>query len=433
MADTIPSIIPLDPMDRPMIWFETISALMIQLELKFEHEINEERLAKAVLLTLDSEPVLGCRLVDHWRKPYWMRLESINDDVLIRAASHDEYGKFKEKVINPYSGPQMRACLYNNDNGASLLIKVTHHAADAAGVRDVARVMSENYARLKQYPDYKPEPNLTRSENAIRLLRVVPQGERRRLKSQFREYMKKVNSGEGTFRLSIERAPVDSLFYIHNTLIRDQTESLTLYGRQYEATLNDVLISAFFRAQAEVGGWDGQKNLRITTTIDLRRHLEGKQSSAVANLSLSLSYWPDLARDLGAEFSDTLKKVSAATRQRKVHYFGLDMFVFIWPMLVYLPHRMAVKGVRDNLEKEYKKGNWADTFTNMGTIDPAGVTFDHKPTEAILLPPPSYPPYCLLGASQYDGALTLSMAGYSAHRDISAKLLAAMANELASL
>ena len=36
------------------------------------------------------------------------------------------------------------------------------------------------------------------------------------------------------------------------------------------------------------GNWDGQSNLRITTTMDMRRYLEKKKASAVINLSLSL-------------------------------------------------------------------------------------------------------------------------------------------------
>ena len=61
MPGEVPPILPVDPLDRPMMWFETISALMIQLELKFDGQLDETRLAQAARLTVDAEPVLGRR------------------------------------------------------------------------------------------------------------------------------------------------------------------------------------------------------------------------------------------------------------------------------------------------------------------------------------------------------------------------------------
>ncbi len=48
---------------------------MLQLEMEFEGGLDVKRLAKAVDLTLDAEPVLGCRFADNRYKACFERLE----------------------------------------------------------------------------------------------------------------------------------------------------------------------------------------------------------------------------------------------------------------------------------------------------------------------------------------------------------------------
>ena len=432
MPGHIPETLPVDPLDRPMMWFETISALMIQLELKFDGQLDQNRLARAAWLTVDAEPVLGCRLVHHWRNPCWKRIEAKLEDVFETAASPEEYEAFLQKTLDPYKGPQIRTSLWNDSAGARLLIKVAHHAADAAGVKDVCRVMGSIYNQLDQDPGYRPEPNLSRPENGIKLYGLVPKNERTALKRQYNEYIKQGHVGEGTFRLPFDREPADSgFFYTNRTLAPDQVASMVKYGGSRQATLNDLMVAAMFRAQVSAGGWKGNGQLRVSTTIDLRRHLPERRATAVANLSLSLGAWPNLGLDLGTNFSDTLQKVTAATRKRKDKYFGLDMLVFVWPLLTTIPHALAIRGVRRSLDREHRSNNLADAFTNMGAIDPNDVTFDAKPVEAVLLPPAGFPPFFLMGASGYDGALNLSITGYGVKKDVMENFLDDMVKELA--
>lgn len=424
------AFLPLDPMDRPLVWFESTGQMMIQLELEFASQLDADRLADAALLTLEREPVLKCRLSHHWFKPSWQPVEVEKADLVLLATSRFDYESFKQAGIDTYAGPQIRVCLWNQSQGAHLLIKVAHHAADAAGVKDVARVMSFIYGELSKNPGFKPRPNLTRLENTAQLLCAVPKDKRRSLRRQFHCYMKNVHKNHGTYRLPFENGKIESPFFIQYTFAKDKVDFLTRYGHENAATLNDLLVSAFFRAQVKNGNWDGQRNLRITTTIDMRRHLEGKKASAVSNLSLSLSSWPDLGNELGDGFADTLNKVTAIIKRRKENYFGLDAFLYVWPMIRFMPHALAGRLVRNLMKKELQNGNLTDAFTNMGAINPADVCFDDQPTMAALLPPPLYPPHFVMGASGYDGTLTISVGSYTDQKALSEHFLDTMATEL---
>ena len=50
-----------------------IADFMLQMELVFEHGLDAQRLARALELMLDAQPVLGCRLVTEKKKVYWER------------------------------------------------------------------------------------------------------------------------------------------------------------------------------------------------------------------------------------------------------------------------------------------------------------------------------------------------------------------------
>lgn len=41
--------------------------------ISLDSRIDESQLAKAIRLTLDAEPVLGCQFIPRWWLPYWQR------------------------------------------------------------------------------------------------------------------------------------------------------------------------------------------------------------------------------------------------------------------------------------------------------------------------------------------------------------------------
>jgi NRPS condensation-like uncharacterized protein len=154
------------------------------------------------------------------------------------------------------------------------------------------------------------------------------------------------------------------------------------------------------------------------------------QASAVANLSLWGEGWPSLGTDLGEDFSATLDRIASTTRRRKQNFVGVDTLMGILIGLGPLPNNWATKLVDRSYQRKIAKGSWAHAFTNMGPIDPGKVTFDTKPVAARLLPPPFYPPLFAVGASGYEGTLTLSTGIYASQRGLAESFLDAMVAEL---
>lgn len=404
--------------------------MMIQLELAFPQPLDGDRLARAAALALAVEPVLACRFVDHWQRPYWEEAPAADREVFIEVRSGVEFEAFKLASLDTYSGPRLRVCLWNSSGGACLLIKVCHYVADAAGVRDVARLISSIYRQLDHNPSYQPEPNLAGSRGIEQILRVIPRHTYPGLFLQAWHDAQASQRPGGTQTLPIQAGPAEGLNFIHRLLPQARVSQMVEYGRKYKATLNDLLLAAFFRAMAAVTGWSGERQLRVTTTVDFRRYLPGRQAAAVSNLSLGIQGWPSLGTHLGADFGATLQKVTAITQKRKQAFLGVETLLMTLTLLGPLPHPWGTKLMKRHIQQLNDQRNTANTFTNLGPITAQDVTFEGKPSIARILPPPVYPPYFLLGVSGYEGTLTLSSGVYTLQRALAERFLEVMVVEL---
>ena len=262
--NTIPDTMPDDMISRLVPVFESFGIMLIQMEMEFSEQLDADRLSKAIHLSLDAEPKLGCRYVTHWRKPYWKRLGNYNGDILTITGSELEYETFRHTGIDAYTGPQLRACLLELDNASRLLIKVSRHVADADGVKDITALIASIYNSLGDNPDYRPKQSISVNDDMQRVLDSVPKEEYPRLRKQAKETRQDLHPKSGFHRLIFNNQSDDNYIYVTRVLDRDSVSNLSVYRRKYNATLNDLLLAAFFRAQTRAGNWNGKKQLCIS-------------------------------------------------------------------------------------------------------------------------------------------------------------------------
>src|SRR5258706_6694231 len=53
-------------------------AVVMNAVISLSGRLDESRLRRAIRLSLDAEPGLGCRFVEHWFRPYWQRYENLD-------------------------------------------------------------------------------------------------------------------------------------------------------------------------------------------------------------------------------------------------------------------------------------------------------------------------------------------------------------------
>ncbi len=406
----IPQSYKLQALDRVLIGFGRVISPQIHLEMTFDSPLNAERLARAVDLTLDAEPVLGCRYKRSWFRPRWVRLPVGQRNAFALTDDPDVYAAFRDADYDAEHGPQIRVMLLRRDGRDTMLLKVNHMVADGGGVKDIAEVLANVYRSLARDAYYRPSPNHNGSRSAWQIFRLIPPRHYPRLylehlRLTFNNLVPRVS-----LVVPMNEGPVAVPRYARRHLDAPLVARLKEYGRRYDATLNDILLTAFLRALVGWQNWDGRSNLRAQFTVDFRRYLPEERAVSICNLSAVEGI--KLGRDPGATFADTLVRIAGQTRHNKGFWPGLRLtFGTLW-MAKVQPAGILVPLLRGLFHLGIKTRNMAPALTNMGPIRPERVTFDAAPAHAWLIPPPAKPRVFIGGVSGYAGTIDVSFGYY---------------------
>jgi NRPS condensation-like uncharacterized protein len=406
--------------------------MMLQMEMEFTGRLDAGRLAKAVDLVLDAEPVLGCRFVDSGKHPFFERLDAGKRSAFIMANGEGEYCTFRLRPIAHKAGPLINVCLWPSPHGDRLMLKVAHHVADAAGVKDIAAILSGIYRQLSKDPAYCPSANVKEHRTLRQVVRHVPPYAYPRIFLSSMKVLWATYKPHTIHSLATSDGPREPLTYVTRFIPSARVSSLTEYGHSHGATLNDIMATAALRATVSVQPPNPASHICLHTTIDLRRYIPSGRAAAVANLSYLIMYWPNLGTRPGRDFGATLDRVARTTRQGKKHWFGLDIvFEPFNPVVKMMSHAGAMKIYREYVEVSFKKQAGAHWFTNMGPIETESVDFGLQPSRAWLLPPVAYPPSpFMFSLSGHNGALTLAAGAYPTQKEPIERFFDAMLKEL---
>ena len=383
-----------------------IADFMLQMELCFEHRLDAQRLAHALLLLLDAQPVLGCRLVTEKSRVYWERLTLPWPDIFFFAANQAECDDFRNRPIDSRLGPQIKACMLRAANGDRLIVKISHLACDAGGFNDVVAQLSHVYTQLANNPDYRPRPNIHGSRTCSQIMRHLPWYIYPVLLFLFLRTTLSTQIPKKTHALQVPVGPREPFTFVIRHLAPACVERLSAYGRQHHATTNDLMIAAFYRALLKKEPWDGHAGLRIQTTVDLRRwYIPSGKAEGICNLSTYEHI--NLGREPGRNFAETLSQVCSIMQRKKSGWIGLSELCTV-PLAGLTPYTLLVKACDKLLHERIASRNYPSGLTNLGLIQPESVFFDGHPATGWILPPVVYPPVLYIGFSGYGKNLTLS-------------------------
>jgi NRPS condensation-like uncharacterized protein len=254
-------------------------------------------------LSLDAEPILGCSFETDAFKACWTRLPNIEraQSFSIAESTHPaaEMNAFQAEEI-PDSGPQAAVVLLRSPERDELGIKLSHVVADGQAVKQYARLLARLYARLGTDPSHMPEPNIG----------PRPTGEDvwARLTPDQRGDAKKARSYSiPTWPIPFKGRTGRGLTYRTLVLPLDRLAAIKDHGTRLGATVNDMMLAAFFRGSARVFDPPEGVPLSLMCTADLRRYLADVDRLPIGNISMSGSL--DVARVDGEGFDETLARI----------------------------------------------------------------------------------------------------------------------------
>jgi hypothetical protein len=118
-----------------------MGSIKIQVVLKLDGRLDFVKLARAVRLSVDAEPVLGCRFVEA-NPPYFKRLQDLDSvEFCTMEETDDSEGALLRYLERPFSMDNdllVKVHLIRTGESDTLVVKLNHSCADGTGTKDLS-------------------------------------------------------------------------------------------------------------------------------------------------------------------------------------------------------------------------------------------------------------------------------------------------------
>lgn len=396
-------------LDQILLFQEDNNDHQIRGVIFFENILDRECIRKAILLSINSIPILGCRYVEKNIRSYWERSSEVTTDgQAITFMDTNDLGEAINKFLSQKTfeskGPQIIAAVIRNALKDTLCIIMNHLVCDGAGFKEYLYFLSSIYTELIKNPNYSPGylahddrslGQIYQQLNVINKLRLVL------LKDN------PVNKNGYHFPLSFEKN-TKPLILTHK-LPRERFNILKEYGKEHKVTINDIILAAYYRVLYKMMNIPDGESLRIPCTVDLRRYHPNRKRVGFCNLSSLIA--TDIAS--GEEkFEETVEKTNHIMNAKKNSFPGLSGFVELSLMYKLLPYAKFKKLIKNKLIYPMI------TMSNIGMIDSRKLQFhDISISEAFITTALKYPPYFQLAFSSFNNSITFSVSLYGSEHD----------------
>jgi NRPS condensation-like uncharacterized protein len=273
-------------MDQFNYALQSVGDQSMHMVIAFRGLLDEGHLRTAATMVLAAVPVLGSRFVE-CDAPYWEYLNGCAPDALVRIHHSSDPCRDLPAVltlpVNPATGPQLCIHLLRTGGKDTLCITVHHAAMDARGLLACTRLLAECYRNSGCSTVLQAEP-MDRSLAAV--LSQFPESARTcdwpAPEDPPAGWAFPTGSGGGSTRdFSLRTLPVSSL------------DAIKRAGNRQGATVNDVLLAAYFLALCTTIGPPPGRPVPVMVSIDLRRYLNDtlslSQKDMICNQSVAFA------------------------------------------------------------------------------------------------------------------------------------------------
>lgn len=376
----------------------------IGIRLAFERDaLNHDHLARAVRLSLDAEPSLGCSFAVAGGKAFWSRIPDLDNARCFSAVEsvdpEADMDSFHAEEI-PDAGPQAAVAMFSAGDADHVGIKLSHVLADGQAAKQYAYLLADIYSQISSIPSFEPAPNLTvRPAGKNIWSRLTPEQRRdaKRAKSWANPTWSVPAGGSSGLGLTYRTA------YIEPDLFKRVKD----YGRARGATINDMMLVAVFRACAGLFDPPVGKPLSLMCTADLRRYLPDAEQLPISQLSISGSL--DIERAKDESFDRTLERVRERMGVWAKQCYGAGPFANA-EKLTSLGYGATKALLGMTFRMAGGSGKTYPWFTNIGVLDESRLSFAGAvPTSGHMFGPAAIGPSVVPVVSTYRDRMAICM------------------------
>lgn len=329
--------------DKVQFIFRNYYDRMVHCAMYFEGTLDVNILRKAVYHIVKYYPVLRSSFKSNPINPYWKVNEDIQEGEMVRHVICEDLQKSVcealAKEIDYKAKLQFEIVVHFSQSKCAISVIVNHMCMDGADFKYFLGKIAEGY-------------NLIAEGRSIEELQLK-QGTRCYKQLYYDMSEEDAKKAKGLY-VNVSRTGVKTKFaftddkdcktrFNFDKFTAEQLAAIKEKGREYDATINDVLITAFARALSkQVVSKDNR--LAITNMKNLRHNIKSGQSQNMTNLT---GFMPCVLESTDGSFVEVLKKVSEITSKAKDDKFcglyGLPLMALAFRLFPFSIAELAIK------------------------------------------------------------------------------------------
>ena len=388
--------------DKMHYLFRDYNDRMVHVELRYDYKINIEALKTVLVCFFEKAPVLHSSFSDNRIRPYWTVKDYHVDDILTVKTVDDEsldseINTFLVQYIPPEAGIQMKVAVFFHGESSVLCIVENHMCMDGGDLKYFLNALCENYNAFVE-TGKSPVALRTGTRSYEAVYEDFTATERKVAQSLYNNINKKDDHG---FPLTPDNIR-DTSFIARRKFTAETFDKLRGEGKKRGATINDMLLTAYFDALYKIANFSPADSLSISCAIDLRRHIKDNADQGVTNQT---AWMQCRVPKMGGSIFETLEYVKASSASfKKDRFMGLHGL----PLL-----SLGYKILPLAASEEIIKVGYANpliAMSNIGVLDAQKLSLEgHEPADGFMSGAVKYKPYVLLSATSLRKELTMSM------------------------
>jgi NRPS condensation-like uncharacterized protein len=393
-----------------------MSNLQIQAIMKLDGKLDFDKLKLAVKLSIEEEPVLGCRFIEA-DKPYWKPLENPGMVKFCTLEETDDIDKavhrFIRSSVDIDNAPMVNIRLIRSKEYDVLGLKINHACCDGVGAQEYLHLLAEIYTSIDgENGTFIPKPRIAGRTDQDRLFQELGITDPDSIFIPGSDVYTPTwpfpweQGGSNIPSMSICRLPAGHL------------DAISKFAKSKGSTVNDYILAAFYRAMQQMGTPIYGSPMELPITVDLRRYLPDHKTTAIRNFSVSVN--TKLTMIQSEPFSRTMQRVTAVMKGLKMGYPGLQSVLGLERVeRINFKETLAYYQAAGDPSKAqfycplFCGDKCVPTLSNVGYLSKALIKFGRNTVvDAFILPPVIRAPGLLLMASSYNSVLTLAVGYY---------------------
>ena len=382
--------------------FRDFNDRMVHVELEYDYEIDIQALRTVLVCFFEKAPVLHSSFTDNHIRPYWtVNTYSIDDALTVETVSEEELAAKVDEFLTQYIPPeaeiQMKVAVFYHGGKSTLCIVENHMCMDGGDFKYFMKALCRNYNNYIQN-GISPLDLRQGSRSYTSVYKDFSKKDKKAAESLYRNINKK---DEHRFPLTKSEKD-DKSFIARHIIPAEKFLLIRSEGKKYGATINDMLMAAYFTSLYELAGWDKSESVSISCAIDLRRHMKDDEDMGVTNHTAWMQCRiPELGRDI---FETLQYSIRSANQFKQDKYMGLHGLPLLSLGYKIMPHAASEEIIKIGYS------NPLIAMSNIGILEVDKLALEgHEPVRGFMSGAVKYKPFVLLSATSMRNELTLSM------------------------